>query len=102
MTRHDRLEDEEGRLAALRRYEILDTAEEAPFQRIAELVQLVLGVKVAAVTVIDADRQWQKSIVGLARRSIAREDTVCNETVRQGMPVTVRLVDTAAEPGGKP
>src|SRR5664279_4229332 len=35
----DKLTDEQGRLAALRRYEILDTAEEAPFQRIVELVR---------------------------------------------------------------
>jgi diguanylate cyclase (GGDEF)-like protein len=89
MTRHDRLEDEEGRLAALRRYEILDTAEEAPFQRIAELVQVVLGVPVAAVTVIDAERQWQKCILGLERQSIPRENTVCNETIRCGEAVMV-------------
>ena len=47
-----------GAARRLRRYEILDTAEEEPFQRIVELVQTVLGVPMAAVTLIDGDRQW--------------------------------------------
>jgi hypothetical protein len=51
------LDDEFGRLAALRRYDVLDTASEAPFNRLTELVRTVLGVPIAAVSLIDNERQ---------------------------------------------
>ena len=37
----DKLNDEDGRLAALRRYDILDSGEEEPFQRVVELAQVI-------------------------------------------------------------
>ena len=85
----DRLNDEPGRLAALRRYEIVDTAEEAPFQRIVELVQTVLGVPAAAVTLIDAERQWYKAVRGISAIATPRDGSFCNETIKQMGPLAV-------------
>ncbi|MEO8759070.1 MAG: sensor domain-containing diguanylate cyclase [Devosia sp.] len=84
-----KLTDEAGRLAALRRYEILDTGEEQPFQRLVELVQTILGVPMAAITLIDADRQWLKAARGTSTRGVPRDLTFCTETIRQHAPLAV-------------
>jgi hypothetical protein len=52
-----KLADEEGRLASLNRLDVLDTGEEAPFERIVDLVRQVLSVSMSAVSLIDRDRQ---------------------------------------------
>jgi diguanylate cyclase (GGDEF)-like protein len=78
----DKLHDEEARLAALHRYEILDTPVEGPFQRVVELVQAVLGVPIAAVTLVDRDRQWLKAAVGPLDREIPRDISICAETIK--------------------
>ena len=86
----DRLDDEEGRIAALRRYEALDTGDEKPFQRVVELVQTVLGVPAAAITLVDGDRQWYRAARGLdGKASIPRADSFCDETIGQPGPLAV-------------
>lgn len=57
--------NELDRLGALRRYGILDTAAEPAFDRITAIVTRVLEVPIALVSLIDAERQWFKSCVGL-------------------------------------
>ena len=84
----DRLDDEEGRIAALRRYEALDTGDEKPFQRVVELVQTVLGVPAAAITLVDGERQWYRAARGLdGKASIPRADSFCDETISQPGPL---------------
>lgn len=78
-----KLEDEQGRLAALQRYEVLDTAAEEPFDRITKLVQMVLGVPIATVTLLDENRQWFKSCVGLEESGSARDVSFCTYTIQQ-------------------
>jgi diguanylate cyclase (GGDEF)-like protein len=77
------LADEQGRVAALHRYEVLDTAAEEPFDRITKLVRMVLGVPVAAVTLIDSNRQWFKSCAGLDVNETTREESFCTHTIRR-------------------
>ena len=84
-----KLTDEAGRLAALRRSEILDTAPEASFDRITRLVQTVLNVPIALVSLIDADRQWLKSCVGLGLSETSREVSFCSHTIRRREPMVV-------------
>jgi diguanylate cyclase (GGDEF)-like protein len=93
--KEDRLDDEAGRLAALQRYEILDTGEEEPFRRVVELVQAILGVPMAAVSLIDADRQWLKASVGPLAKETPRDVAFCNETIKQLGPLAVS--DTHAD-----
>ena len=52
--------NEKQRLAALRAYDILDTPPEEAFDRITELLALLLDTPVALVSFVDADRQWFK------------------------------------------
>lgn len=78
----DRLKDEEGRLAALRRYQLTDKTD-APIQRVVDLARQVLNVPVAAVTLIDADRQWVKASHGISADFIPRHLAFCDETIRR-------------------
>src|SRR5439155_2730705 len=55
---------EEARLAALRRYKILDTDPEQAFDDLTFLASHVCGTPLALITLVDADRQWFKSKLG--------------------------------------
>jgi diguanylate cyclase (GGDEF)-like protein len=85
----EKLADEAGRLAALRRFEVLDTPHEAPFDRITRLVKAVLGVPIALISLVDADRQWLKSCVGLDITETSREVSFCAHTIRKREPMVV-------------
>ncbi|WP_298286236.1 sensor domain-containing diguanylate cyclase [Acidocella sp.] len=85
----DRLTDEAGRLASLHRYEILDTAPEAPYDKITQLVRTVLDVPIATVSLIDADRQWFKSCLGTDVRETARDISFCTHTIQTREPMVI-------------
>lgn len=91
-----KLHDEEGRLAALRRYEVLDTPREAPFERVTGLVQAVLNVPIATISMIDADRQWYKSCVGMPDVELDRDSSFCTHTIQSREPLVIP--DTLADP----
>lgn len=91
-----RLDDEAGRLAALRRYEILDTGREPEFDDIVDLVRAVFGVPFAAVNLIDQDRQWMKAASGGDAFLCDRDDAFCSHTIRGMAPLAVP--DAAADP----
>jgi diguanylate cyclase (GGDEF)-like protein len=84
-----KLDDEEGRLDALRRYDVLDTAPEAPFDMLTELVRNVLRVPIAAVSLIDRERQWFKSIAGLRTCETSRDISFCAHAIKQRRPLMV-------------
>ena len=65
--------NEDQRLEELRRYAVLDTAPEKAFDNITKLAASVFKVPIAAVTLIDEDRQWFKSCVGLETREVGRD-----------------------------
>jgi diguanylate cyclase (GGDEF)-like protein len=90
------LDDEAGRLAALARYEIVDTGIEAEFEQIVQLVQHVFGTPMAAVTLIDADRQWFKARRGLADPQTPRSIAFCHHTIAAAEGLAVE--DAEADP----
>lgn len=81
--------DEHGRLAALERYAVLDTPPEGPFDKITSLVRNVLGVPISAVSLIDRDRQWFKSIQGLDVTETPRSASFCSHTIQLVEPLLV-------------
>ncbi|KAA2315501.1 sensor domain-containing diguanylate cyclase [Pseudooceanicola sediminis] len=89
MDERRRLNDEPGRLAALRRAGILDTPPEEPFERITELVRSVLGVPIATVSLVDEERQWLKSSVGLTITETPRDLSFCTHTIKTREPLIV-------------
>lgn len=82
-------QDEAQRLRSLRSYSILDTQREMRFDRITFIAAQVLKVPIAAVSFIDADRQWFKAVVGLTIRETPRSDAFCAFTIRQTLPLVV-------------
>ena len=74
-------ETEEARHRALQALNLLDTAPEERFDRIVALASSALGTSAAAFTVLDGDRQWHKSIVGLQVTEIPRSSSFCTVTV---------------------
>ena len=72
------------RLATLRRYQILDTPPEPEFDNLTRLAALVAGVPVAAITLLDEDRQWFKSRYCLeGPESLPRDGSFCALAVAQ-------------------
>lgn len=83
------LKDEGGRLAAVRRYDVLDTPAEEPFDKLTELVRNVLSVPIAAVSLIDANRQWFKSISGFSACELPRDISFCTHAITRREPMIV-------------
>jgi PAS domain S-box-containing protein len=76
--------DEAERLAALRRYEILDTAPEEAFDRIAGLVASLFSVPFAFISFVDAERLWFKSRVGMTTGQLPRDIGFCSYVIMGG------------------
>jgi diguanylate cyclase (GGDEF)-like protein len=96
MSKRVTLNDEAGRLAALARYEIIDTAQEDEFEQIIQLVQQVFETPMAAVTLIDADRQWFKSRRGIGAAETPRSHAFCHYTIADADGMAVE--DAQADP----
>ncbi len=84
-----RLYDDDARIAALHRLNVLDTAAEKPFEKIVTLVRTVLAVPIATVSLVDRDRQWFKAQRGLDRQETPRAISFCTHTIQQREPLIV-------------
>lgn len=82
-------EDEARRVRALRRLGLLDTEPEERFDRVTRLAHRMFGVAAAAITLIDADRAWQKSASGETRGETPREFSLCAHAILDPGGLTV-------------
>lgn len=73
--------EETKRLEALHRYRVLDTAPEPAFDRLAALAARLFGAPIALVSLVDRDRQWFKSTVGMAARETERSVSFCAHAI---------------------
>ena len=87
---------ETERMAAVRRYDILDTPPDGAFDRIAALAANIFGVPVAIVSVVDTDRIWFKSHHGLEATEIGRDPGLCASAITGMEPWIVN--DAVADP----
>jgi GAF domain-containing protein len=74
-------ENEELRLAALQEYDILDTPAEASFDRVTKLACRLLNVPMSVVSLVDKERQWFKSCVGVDVTETPRAPSFCSYTI---------------------
>src|SRR5580700_4827180 len=75
--------NEEARLAALHRLNVLDTPAEQVYDDIVQLASQICGVPVAAMSFVDRDRQWFKSKKGMEADQTPRDISFCTHTVAQ-------------------
>jgi ribonuclease BN (tRNA processing enzyme) len=81
--------DEGKRLATLHSLELLDTPPEPRFDRITDLARRIFDVPVSLITLIDQDRQWLKSCVGIDPIEAPRETSFCAHVVFERKPMVV-------------
>ena len=74
-------QNEVDRLNALRRYQILDTPPQPAFDRIAEMAANFFHVPMAGVSLVDEDRVWFKSRVGVNVHQMARDAGLCSSAM---------------------
>jgi len=77
------------RLAALDRYDVLDTGREEAFDRIARLIKLTLGVEVGIVSLMDAHRQWYKAVDGFSSDEVPLQSAFCKHLLADPTPIVV-------------
>ncbi len=89
-------ETEAERLAALRACRILDTDAEDFYDSLTRVAALACGTPLAAVSLVDLDRQWFKSALGLDVRETPRDVAFCAHTILQ--PDVMAVPDAALDP----
>ena len=72
---------EQERITALHRLNVLDTPGEERFDRFTRLAAASFGVPIALVSLVDSDRQWFKSCVGLDVPGTPRPMAFCSHAV---------------------
>lgn len=75
---------------------MLDTPPDARVERVTRLAQELFDVPMVSVTLIDRDRQWRKSQIGLGGREAPREGAFCDVTVRGEGTLVVEDASTDA------
>jgi anti-sigma regulatory factor (Ser/Thr protein kinase) len=74
--------DETARLAALRRYRILDTEPEQAFDDLTLLASQICATPIALITLLDEKRQWFKARTGISATETARSVSFCAHTIQ--------------------
>ena len=82
-------EDEERRMATLRDLNILDTEPEERFDRITRLAAALFDVPIALISLVDENRQWFKSCLGLNSKETPRDVSFCGHVVYNREPMIV-------------
>lgn len=88
--------DETARLEALRELNLLDTLPEERFDRITRLAQHLFEVPMALISLVDAERQWFKSCIGVPVRQTPRSISFCAHAILGESPLLV--ADTLLDP----
>jgi diguanylate cyclase (GGDEF)-like protein/PAS domain S-box-containing protein len=81
--------DELDRLSMLDALHLLDTPPEPVFDRVTRLASRLLDVPMALFSLVDADRQWFKSRIGLDAAQTPREHAFCAHAIGMSAPLVV-------------
>lgn len=88
--------NEPQRLAAVRRYDILDTPPDGAFDRITALAARRFGVPISIISIVDEDRIWFKSHYGVPVEQIGRDPGLCASAILSNDPHI--LTDASIDP----
>ncbi|TKD61844.1 ATP-binding protein [Flavobacterium sp. ASW18X] len=89
MAQPEELIKDEARLKKLDHYEIMDSQEEAMFDELTLLASQILDVPIAYISLIDGERQWFKSKVGLDINETPIDISFCKYTILDDKPLIV-------------
>lgn len=86
---------EQNRLAALKRYEVLDTPQMLEFDDFTQLASLICQTPIALISLVDEARQWFKSRVGLEVCETHRSISFCQHAImgEELMEISDALLD---------
>jgi hypothetical protein len=82
--------NEAERLAALKEYHILDTGTEQSYDDITALAAHICEVPTAMISLVDEDRQWFKSRLGVEQQQTPREVAFCAHAILQNKPFIIK------------
>lgn len=74
-------DNDADRVHALRRYGILDSAVEPSYERLTRLASRILDMPISLISLMDEERQWFKSKVGIDASETPRSLAFCNYTI---------------------
>jgi diguanylate cyclase (GGDEF)-like protein len=86
-------ENEISRLKALQEYKVMDTLPEQAYDNFTRLASIICSTPIALITLLDDQRQWFKSKIGLERSELPREDAFCNHAIMK--PADILIVNDA-------
>lgn len=75
--------NEAARVSALQKYAILDSEPEQAFDDLTLLASYVCKTSMALISLIDEDRQWFKSKVGISATETSRDIAFCSTAIQQ-------------------
>lgn len=87
--------NEAARLERLRRFGVLDTLPQEAFDHITALASVICDTPIALISLVDQDRQWFKSRVGLDAEQTSREVAFCAHAIHD--PGQVMVVEDATQ-----
>lgn len=79
-------DNEPERLAAIKRYDILDTPPDGSFDRVTMIAARRFGVPISIISIVDQDRIWFKSHYGLDATQISRDPGLCASAILSDEP----------------
>lgn len=81
MKKPDIPDDEPARIDSLRSLAILDTPPEERFDRLTRMAKRLFGVPIALVSLVDENRQWFKSCMGMDVSETPRDISFCGHAI---------------------
>lgn len=88
---------EQRRQAALEAMNVLDTLPDERVDRVTRLAKEIFDVPIVAVNLIDRDRQWSKSHIGLSATEVPRDVSLCRHTVERNAAFVVEDMTISTE-----
>ncbi len=82
-------QNEQERLDELKKYNILDTEPEAVFDNMVHLANYICETPIAAISLVDENRQWFKAIEGLGAKETSRDVAFCAHAILEQEPLIV-------------